>query len=89
MGSPLPVASTSSTPPQIKKRPGSGRIKSLDVFRGFTIVLMIFVNYGGGQYSFFKHSVWNGLTVADVVFPWYVSFTIPLMISHLFFKAYF
>ncbi|XP_044736049.1 heparan-alpha-glucosaminide N-acetyltransferase-like isoform X2 [Chrysoperla carnea] len=71
LGSPLPVASTSSTPPQIKKRPGSGRIKSLDVFRGFTIVLMIFVNYGGGQYSFFKHSVWNGLTVADVVFPWF------------------
>ncbi len=33
---------------------------------------MIFVNYGGGGYWFFNHSVWNGLTVADLVFPWFV-----------------
>jgi len=31
---------------------------------------MIFVNYGGGGYWFFDHSKWNGLTVADLVFPW-------------------
>lgn len=31
---------------------------------------MIFVNYNGGDYWFFNHSVWNGLTVADLVFPW-------------------
>jgi heparan-alpha-glucosaminide N-acetyltransferase len=36
------------------------------------IVVMIFVNYGGGGYSFFSHSKWNGLTVADLVFPWCV-----------------
>jgi len=35
-----------------------------------SVSLMIFVNYGGGQYWFFKHSTWNGLTVADLVFPW-------------------
>ena len=34
---------------------------------------MIFVNYGGGGYWQFAHSDWNGLTVADLVFPWYVS----------------
>jgi len=33
---------------------------------------MIFVNYGGGGYWFFDHSVWNGLTVADLVFPWFI-----------------
>ena len=33
---------------------------------------MIFVNYGGGSYYFFNHSPWNGLTVADLVFPWFV-----------------
>eukprot|EP00483_Globobulimina_turgida_P004193 UN04201 len=33
---------------------------------------MIFVNYGGGGYSFFDHSTWNGLTVADLVFPWFI-----------------
>ena len=34
--------------------------------------MMIFVNYGGGKYYFFKHSPWNGLTVADLVFPWFM-----------------
>ncbi|KAF2354707.1 protein of unknown function DUF5009, partial [Trinorchestia longiramus] len=48
------------------------KLRTLDVFRGFTIVLMIFVNYGGGKYYFFKHAPWNGLTVADLVFPWFV-----------------
>ncbi|KAN0040246.1 hypothetical protein ACTA71_012136 [Dictyostelium dimigraforme] len=48
------------------------RLKSLDVFRGFSITIMIFVNYGGGGYWFFNHSLWNGLTVADLVFPWFV-----------------
>lgn len=33
---------------------------------------MVFVNYGGGGYWFFNHSKWNGLTVADLVFPWFV-----------------
>lgn len=33
---------------------------------------MIFVNYGGGGYWFFSHSIWNGITVADLVFPWFV-----------------
>ena len=33
---------------------------------------MIFVNYEGGHYWFFAHSDWNGLTVADLVFPWFI-----------------
>ena len=37
-----------------------------------SLVVMIFVNYGGGGYWFFNHSTWNGLTVADLVFPWFV-----------------
>ncbi|MCL4130219.1 UNVERIFIED_CONTAM: hypothetical protein GTU68_054908 [Idotea baltica] len=48
------------------------RLRSLDTFRGITITLMIFVNYGGGTFYFFKHSPWNGLTVADLVFPWFL-----------------
>jgi predicted acyltransferase len=31
---------------------------------------MIFVNDGAGQYFFFEHATWNGLQVADLVFPW-------------------
>ncbi|XP_026160123.1 heparan-alpha-glucosaminide N-acetyltransferase isoform X2 [Mastacembelus armatus] len=48
------------------------RLRSLDTFRGISLVIMVFVNYGGGRYWFFKHESWNGLTVADLVFPWFV-----------------
>ncbi|XP_019389715.1 PREDICTED: heparan-alpha-glucosaminide N-acetyltransferase isoform X2 [Crocodylus porosus] len=48
------------------------RLRSLDTFRGLSLIIMIFVNYGGGKYWFFKHQSWNGLTVADLVFPWFV-----------------
>jgi len=48
------------------------RLRSLDTFRGISIIVMIFVNYGGGKYYFFNHSKWNGLTVADLVFPWFI-----------------
>jgi len=33
---------------------------------------MIFVNDGGGMYWFFEHATWNGLCVADLVFPWFL-----------------
>ncbi|XP_028279349.1 heparan-alpha-glucosaminide N-acetyltransferase [Parambassis ranga] len=48
------------------------RLLSLDTFRGFSLTLMVFVNYGGGGYWFFQHAPWNGLTVADLVMPWFV-----------------
>eukprot|EP01124_Arcella_intermedia_P024469 TRINITY_DN4133_c0_g1_i2.p1 TRINITY_DN4133_c0_g1~~TRINITY_DN4133_c0_g1_i2.p1 ORF type:complete len:669 (-),score=69.59 TRINITY_DN4133_c0_g1_i2:44-1879(-) len=48
------------------------RVKSLDTFRGLAVTVMIFVNYGGGGYWFFEHAYWNGLTVADLVFPWFI-----------------
>lgn len=55
---------------EVSKR--SRRLRSLDAFRGLSISIMIFVNYGGGSYYFFNHSPWNGLTVADLVFPWFI-----------------
>ena len=48
------------------------RLKSLDTLRGLSLVIMMFVNYGGAGYWFFSHSKWNGLTVADLVFPWFI-----------------
>lgn len=50
----------------------SRRLRSLDAFRGLSLIIMIFVNYGGGGYWFLNHSKWNGLTIADLVFPWFV-----------------
>lgn len=51
---------------------GKVRLRSLDTFRGISIVIMIFVNDGGGGYWFMEHATWNGLYVADLVFPWFL-----------------
>ena len=50
------------------------RLISLDVFRGMTIALMILVNSPGTRtpYRSFEHSVWNGCTLADLVFPFFI-----------------
>ncbi|XP_023179307.1 heparan-alpha-glucosaminide N-acetyltransferase [Drosophila hydei] len=60
------------------------RLRSLDTFRGLSIVLMIFVNSGGGGYSWIEHAPWNGLHLADIVFPsflWIMGVCIPLSIQ--------
>eukprot|EP01064_Diplonema_japonicum_P001286 TRINITY_DN1080_c3_g1_i1.p1 TRINITY_DN1080_c3_g1~~TRINITY_DN1080_c3_g1_i1.p1 ORF type:complete len:745 (+),score=105.81 TRINITY_DN1080_c3_g1_i1:57-2237(+) len=53
-----------------KKKPS--RILALDIFRGISLVVMNTANYGGFGYWFLDHSKWDGLTVADLVFPWFV-----------------
>lgn len=72
LGSPgmttAPVTDNILPPPPTSSK----RLQSLDTFRGISLVIMVFVNYGGGRYWFFKHESWNGLTVADLVFPWFV-----------------
>jgi predicted acyltransferase len=51
------------------------RLISLDVFRGFTILLMTIVNNPGSWSSIyppFKHAEWNGCTPTDLVFPFFI-----------------
>lgn len=50
------------------------RLISLDVLRGITVAGMILVNNAGGpdSYAPLKHAVWNGLTVCDLVFPFFL-----------------
>ncbi|XP_057653455.1 heparan-alpha-glucosaminide N-acetyltransferase-like isoform X2 [Diorhabda carinulata] len=70
-------------PTALAKHPN--RLKSIDTFRGLCIAVMIFVNYGGGKYSFFRHSIWNGLTIADLVFPWFIwlmGFSMTMSMQH-------
>ena len=57
-----------------KQAPRTPRLISLDVFRGLTIALMIIVNSPGNQspYHWLEHSVWNGCTLADLVFPFFI-----------------
>ncbi|XP_023685539.2 heparan-alpha-glucosaminide N-acetyltransferase [Paramormyrops kingsleyae] len=71
LGSPSRTVDSSYELPATPPTP-STRLRSLDTFRGLALVIMIFVNYGGGRYWFFRHESWNGLTVADLVFPWFV-----------------
>ncbi|XP_017488418.1 PREDICTED: heparan-alpha-glucosaminide N-acetyltransferase [Rhagoletis zephyria] len=62
----------------------SKRMRSLDAFRGMAIVLMIFVNSGGGGYWWIEHTPWNGLHLADVVFPsflWIMGVCIPISVK--------
>ncbi|XP_015263216.1 PREDICTED: heparan-alpha-glucosaminide N-acetyltransferase [Gekko japonicus] len=74
LGSPRQTDSISGDlPPGVwRTGPTVPRLRSLDTFRGLALAIMVFVNYGGGKYWFFKHQSWNGLTVADLVFPWFV-----------------
>lgn len=65
------------------------RLKSLDILRGMSIVLMIFVNFGGGYYWWMDHAVWNGIGVADFVFPWFLfimGVCIPMSVRSQFLK---
>ena len=55
-----------STPP---------RWRALDAFRGLAVIGMLLVNNPGSHdavYSQLEHSVWNGCTIADLVFPFFL-----------------
>jgi predicted acyltransferase len=53
----------------------SERSRSLDVFRGLTIIGMLLVNDPGDSsavYAQLRHSPWHGWTGADLVFPFFL-----------------
>ena len=63
---PLPLASATEK---------SGRLLSLDVFRGFTLAMMLIANNPGDwskKFAPFGHAEWNGCTFTDLIFPSFV-----------------
>ena len=57
---------------QAPNSPLSGRLVSLDVFRGATIASMMMVNNAGNWqavYAPLKHAEWHGWTFTDTIFP--------------------
>ena len=53
----------------------NNRLLSVDVFRGFTIALMIIVNSPGSwsnTISPLLHADWNGITLTDFVYPFFI-----------------
>ncbi len=68
--------------------PSSGRLLSLDVFRGITIAGMILVNDPGSWnhvYAPLLHADWHGITPTDLVFPFFL-FIVGVSISFSFNK---
>jgi predicted acyltransferase len=59
----------------VKHTGSSGRMLSLDVFRGITIAGMILVNNPGtwgAIYSPLRHAEWHGWTPTDLIFPFFL-----------------
>jgi predicted acyltransferase len=53
----------------------TNRLLSLDALRGYTIALMVIVNDPGSWshvYPPLLHSEWNGVTITDIVFPFFL-----------------
>lgn len=67
----------------------SGRLVSLDIFRGITIAFMIIVYIPGSSknvYPILQPSFWNGCTPADLIFPFFL-FTVGIS-TYLSMKKY-
>ena len=65
---PLPVQADLKAVP-------SGRLLSLDFFRGLTVAAMILVNNPGDWshiYAPLEHAPWNGWTPTDLIFPFFL-----------------
>src|SRR5262249_50011307 len=74
------VVLSTASPAETGRRPAeapnaaaaTGRLLSLDVFRGLTIAAMILVNNPGSHarvYWLLRHADWNGCMPADLIFP--------------------
>ncbi|KAL2941052.1 Heparan-alpha-glucosaminide N-acetyltransferase [Bienertia sinuspersici] len=62
------------------------RVDSLDIFRGFTVALMILVDDAGGDWPMIAHAPWNGCNLADFVMPFFlfiVGMAIPLALKRI------
>ena len=62
----------------------SGRIISVDILRGITIIAMILVNNPGTWASVYPpllHADWHGLTPTDLIFPFFL-FIVGISISY-------
>lgn len=61
------------------------RLGFVDVLRGLALTGLLFCTQGGGNYNFFKESLWVGYTYADIpefILAWVMGFCIPFSHSH-------
>nr|CAB3460288.1 unnamed protein product [Digitaria exilis] len=62
-----PLLDAAAAQPEQQRK--TQRVASLDVFRGFTVAMMILVDDAGGAWPGINHAPWFGVTVADFVMP--------------------
>ena len=80
----MPAESQPTTPPADR----SGRLLSLDVMRGLTILAMILVNNPGtwgAMYWPLGHADWHGWTPTDLIFPFFL-FMVGVAMAYSFAK---
>ena len=64
-----------AAPPAAVRVPGTGRLVSLDIFRGITIAGMLLVNNPGTWSAIhppLRHAAWHGWTPTDLIFPFFL-----------------
>ncbi len=65
------------------------RFECIDVFRGLTIAVMLMANNPGNPATIppqLKHALWNGFTIADLVFPFFIfimGVVVPISINNI------
>ena len=82
------MAETTAPSLGIAGQPAPGRIASIDIFRGLTMAVMIFVNELAGVrglpwWTYHAKTQWNAMTYVDMVYPFFlfiVGLAIPLAI---------
>jgi heparan-alpha-glucosaminide N-acetyltransferase len=71
-----PTARSVADVDNVEKETDSGRKKvryrSLDAFRGLSILIMIFVTYGYFTYKFNYHVPWESFNLSSIVMPWFI-----------------
>lgn len=64
------------------------RFECIDIFRGLTIAVMLMVSNPGNPATIppqLKHASWNGVTIADLVFPFFIfimGVVVPISINN-------
>ncbi len=67
------LSAARATAAAMASAPITGRLLSLDVFRGLTMFAMVMVNnQREGSYAPLRHAAWDGLTFTDLVFPFFL-----------------
>ena len=71
----IPAPPAAPAPAPVSGAPGTGRLLSLDVFRGITVAGMLLVNNPGtwsAIYDPLEHAEWHGWTPTDLIFPFFL-----------------